>query len=86
MLPSHCSFKILAAIPNAKLLVETVDTENANVQASLRERFEPCGISMDSVVLSNRAKNQQYALYHEMDIALDPFPAMVAPPPVMPCG
>lgn len=66
--------KILAAIPNAKLLVETVDTENANVQASLRERFEPCGISMDSVVLSNRAKNQQYALYHEMDIALDPFP------------
>jgi len=66
--------RVLEAVPDAKLLIEAVDTEGETTRKNISERFESNGVPMSRVILSNRAKNKQYSLYHEIDIVLDPFP------------
>lgn len=66
--------RVLEACPGAKLLIETVDTESPATRQALSTRFESNGVPMERVILSNRAKNKQYILYHDIDIVLDPFP------------
>ena len=66
--------KILDRVPNSKLIIESVDPDNPHVRESFNAKFTKNGIDMARVILSNRAKNPQYTLYHQFDIALDPFP------------
>lgn len=66
--------RVLEAVPTAKLLIETGDVESEFTQEKLHARFANNGVPVDRVILSDRAKNRQYSLYHQIDIALDPYP------------
>lgn len=66
--------RVLEASPNSRLLIETVDIDSPGTRQALTTRFENNGVSMERVILSNRAKNKQYNLYNDIDIVLDPFP------------
>lgn len=66
--------KVLENSPTAMLLIETSDVESEFTRNRLATRFETNGVPMHRVILSNKAKNRQYSLYHDIDIVLDPFP------------
>ena len=66
--------RVLNMVPTSKLLIEAVDVDTEQTRQGIAARFEKNGIPMSRVILSDRAKNRQYNLYHSIDIALDPFP------------
>ena len=66
--------KVLDNSPTAMLLIEVSDADSEFTRNRLTERFESNGVAMHRVILSNKAKNRQYSLYHDIDIVLDPFP------------
>jgi protein O-GlcNAc transferase len=65
---------ILQAVPNSRLLLEIKGLENLNFKADVCQRFARLGISEDRLILIPREAKNQYVLYNQIDIALDPFP------------
>lgn len=66
--------RVLAEIPNARLLVEGKGFQDAKVRDGFLQRAIQAGIDphrLDLVALDPR---QQYLTYHRIDIALDTFP------------
>lgn len=66
--------RVLAAVPNARLLIEGKNLDRPDFAQTYRERCAGLGIppgQLDLVALRN---DNQYLTYHRIDIALDPFP------------
>jgi protein O-GlcNAc transferase len=66
--------KILHAVPGAGLLLETAGFDGGDMRADFEARFAAHGITRERLLLLERKPEQQYVLYHRIDIALDPFP------------
>ena len=66
--------QILRAMPTAKLLIEGKDFANPLSSKGLRAMLANNGIGEDRLKLVNRDPTNQYLTYHQIDIALDPFP------------
>lgn len=66
--------KILARIPDARLLLEIGSIDNPAFRAETEARFERLGLPLDRVIFEPRRQGNQYVLYNRTDIALDPFP------------
>jgi predicted O-linked N-acetylglucosamine transferase (SPINDLY family) len=66
--------RILLAIPTAKLLIEAPGLHQREFKKSFVARFEKNGLNADRLILKNRDTANQYLIYHDIDIALDPFP------------
>jgi protein O-GlcNAc transferase len=65
---------ILAATPNSQLLIEGKNFSNHEFVQSYKVRCEHLGIPSDRLKLVALNTNNQYLTYHQIDIALDPFP------------
>lgn len=66
--------KILARIPDAKLLIEGKGLEKPEFAKDYRDRCQRQGIPTDRLELVPLDTSNQYLTYHRIDIALDPFP------------
>jgi len=67
--------RILAAIPGARLLLQASALNDPLVQQRLRARAEAHGIAADRLELRRFVPVEQAGrTYHDIDIALDPFP------------
>ncbi|MGB2881116.1 MAG: tetratricopeptide repeat protein [Rhodoferax sp.] len=66
--------RLLREVPRARLMLEAAGLDTDAQRKHVREQFAVHGIHTDRLVLLGRTPEQQYVLYHEVDIALDPFP------------
>lgn len=66
--------RLLEAVPNAKLLIEGKGLGEEKLSRKYRERCASLGIDTDRLLLVPLAPANQYLTYHDIDIALDPFP------------
>lgn len=66
--------RVLAQVPGSKLLIEGKDLGRADFAAKFTARCELAGIAADRLRLVNLDPKNQYLTYHDIDIALDPFP------------
>ncbi|QBK03718.1 acetylglucosamine transferase [Hylemonella gracilis] len=66
--------KILAAVPNSRLLIEGKGLEQSDFAADYRARCARLGIDLNRLDLVRLDNRNQYLTYHRIDIALDPFP------------
>jgi protein O-GlcNAc transferase len=65
---------ILARIPDARLMLVVGDVESPDIRAGVEDRLTAVGLPLDRVVLQPRLHQGYLALYHRVDVALDPFP------------
>lgn len=70
--------ELLRRIPNARLILQTVNMQNMVVRQRVAQRFAAAGTPMDRLDLRGAAQQPQILqLYNdEIDIALDPFPCV----------
>ncbi len=66
--------EILQKVPTARLLIEGKNLENENIALRYKQRCEKLGIDVDRLDLLGLNTANQYLTYHQVDIALDPFP------------
>lgn len=66
--------RLLMAVPGSRLLLEIRGVDEGPIRAAVEHRFAACGIAADRLMLVPRAPCNQYVLYREIDLALDPFP------------
>lgn len=66
--------RILAAVPNAHLLIEGKNLGPGKFATDYRARCERLGIDPARLDLVPLEYTNQYLTYHRIDIALDPFP------------
>ena len=70
--------RILASLPQARLLLVAMGGDEAEFQLQLRARFERLsptgGVSHRIDVMGKRPLRDFLSLFHQVDIALDPFP------------
>ncbi|MDZ4074559.1 MAG: acetylglucosamine transferase [Hylemonella sp.] len=66
--------RLLTRLPQARLLIEGKSLDNAPFAASYRERCARLGIDPQRLDLVPLNPSNQYLTYHQIDIALDPFP------------
>lgn len=70
----QCWSGILQVVPGSKILIESPGIEQVELRAKIISDFSRFGIAGDRVILHNRDHKLQYLRYHEIDVALDPFP------------
>ena len=66
--------RILHAVAGAGLLLEAPGFDSGDMRSDFEARFAAHGLTQERLVLLERKPEQQYVLYHRIDIALDPFP------------
>ena len=66
--------EILKKVPSSKLLVEAPGLGQKEFKKFFSDRFKAEGVGPDRLDLRDRDPAKQYVIYHEIDIALDPFP------------
>ncbi len=66
--------RILAAVPNSRLLIEGKNLGIEPFGTEYRARCERLGIDLTRLELVPLSHGNQYLTYHRIDIALDPFP------------
>lgn len=66
--------KIILATPGSRLLIEGKNFDKLEFAQAYRDRCEHLGIPPDRLTLVPLRMENQYLTYHEIDIALDPFP------------
>ena len=75
-----CWVRLLQELPSSRLMIVMLGGDDANIQASTRARFAShSNGNSDSVVdrieiRGRRALPQFLRIFHEVDVALDPFP------------
>jgi len=66
---------ILKGIPESRLTLRTNTLDDAATARRVLDRFEELGVAPERVALAGGAPHEAFmAHYHEVDIALDPFP------------
>jgi len=71
----QCWAVILAALPNSRLVLKDRLLDGARQQATILGAFANKGIVADRVTILNQgSRASHFAAYHDIDIALDPFP------------
>ncbi len=67
--------RVLAAVPESRLLLKSRQLKDVSVQQNIVERFAVHGIGADRLILEAPVPRAEYLVaYQRMDIALDPFP------------
>ncbi len=68
--------RILHALPTARLYLKTKALGDASIQALTRQRFAAHGIAPERLTLEGfkLPRSHHLSAYHQIDIALDPFP------------
>jgi hypothetical protein len=66
--------RVLDRVPGSRLLIEGKDLGRPDFAAKFTARCEAAGIAADRLRLVNLDPKNQYLTYHDIDIALDPFP------------
>lgn len=67
--------RVLRAVPHSRLILKTIQLNDANVCATTARRFAAHDIAPDRLVLEGSAPRAELmASYRRVDIALDPFP------------
>jgi protein O-GlcNAc transferase len=66
--------KIINQVPNSKLLIEGKNFEKEDIVSSYIQRCLNLGLTPDQIILLPQDARNQYLTYHQIDIALDPFP------------
>jgi len=66
--------RVLAAVPGSRLLIEGKNLDQKAFADAYRSRCEGLGIPLDRLDLVALDYANQYLTYHQIDIALDPFP------------
>lgn len=67
--------KLLAALPESRLLLKAGSLDNEKMATHIRDRFAQLGIGSDRLELRGRSDHaEMFAEYGDVDIALDPFP------------
>lgn len=67
--------RVLDAVPNSRLLLELAGLEQSSLGDQLLADFAAFGVPAERLQLVHRDRDWQYRRYHQIDIALDPFPA-----------
>jgi protein O-GlcNAc transferase len=67
--------KILHAVPDAKLMIQTKSLKSSSIQKSLQQHFTDLDIAPERLILKASVPYQAYLeAYHQIDIALDSYP------------
>jgi protein O-GlcNAc transferase len=67
--------RILAAVPNSRVLLKTAQLSDPQSIATTRQRFAAHGIAAERLQFEGfSARADLLATYHRVDVALDPFP------------
>jgi predicted O-linked N-acetylglucosamine transferase (SPINDLY family) len=67
--------RVLNALPAAKLMLKAKELGDAAQRASVLQRYARHGIAPERLILEGNSPRAEYlAAYHQVDIALDPFP------------
>ena len=67
--------RILKALPDAQLFLKARQYADANIREWMAGQFSQHGVEADRLCIEPSSKMAEYlAAYHEVDIALDPFP------------
>jgi protein O-GlcNAc transferase len=66
--------RILHAVPQSKLLIESPGLNQREFQTHTLARFSRHGVAPERLDLRERDGARQYLIYNEIDICLDPFP------------
>lgn len=67
--------KLLAAVPNSRLILQSSGTGSKTACEKIRSRFESFGVNPDRLILKGHSPfNTFMAEFSEVDIVLDPFP------------
>ena len=69
-----CWGEILRQSPQARLLLEVHGAQDEAFVQDIRQRFVATGARAEQIDILPRQNNQQYVLYRQVDLALDPFP------------
>lgn len=67
--------RLLQRVPDARLLLELAGISHDDMRTEWLARFARHGIGAERLQLEERDPAWQYLRYHQIDIALDPFPA-----------
>lgn len=70
----ECWGELLRQLPQARLLLEIHGAEEDAFADDIRQRFVAAGARPEQVDILPRRAGQQYVLYRQVDLALDPFP------------
>lgn len=66
--------ELLRRMPTARLLIEGKDFDKSDFSGAYRARCVDLGIDEQRLILIPLDTDKQYLAYHDIDIALDPFP------------
>lgn len=66
--------RILERVPGARLMLEIAGLDDPDFGDLVRQRFADLGVAPERLLLIPRASKNQFVLYNQIDIALDPFP------------
>lgn len=66
--------RLMKSVPGSRLMLEAWWLDSPELQEQIYARFAMHGIEAERLVMKPRTPEQQYVLYHEVDVALDPFP------------
>ena len=66
--------RILAHVPDSRLMLEIAGLESHQIYREIRARIVRAGLPVDRAVIEPRKPENQFVLYNDIDIALDPFP------------
>lgn len=67
--------RLLHRVAGSRLLLELAGIQHGQARTELQARFAQHGIAATRLQLEERDSRWQYLRYHQIDIALDPFPA-----------
>jgi predicted O-linked N-acetylglucosamine transferase (SPINDLY family) len=67
--------RVLAEVPEATLILKDPALDNPGIREAFVRRLDEAGVAEERVLLLGRTPHDQHlAVYHEIDVALDPFP------------
>ena len=68
--------RLLQQVPDSRLLLKSKQFADENVRQRFLDLFSDCGVAAEQLTLLPRVASTagHLALYHQVDIALDPFP------------
>lgn len=71
-----CWAKLLHVVPDARLYLKTRTLGAPEVRERLLASFQRCGVAAERLILDGQFANHEahFRAYHQVDIALDPFP------------